>query len=35
MDRIEVSQTSVVNGASKFILSAFPYFALAMTPLTK
>src|ERR1700722_8992074 len=33
IERIEVSQTSVVRGGSKFILSALPYFALAYAPL--
>src|SRR6476660_5625018 len=34
-ETIDVSQTSAVNGASKFILSAFSYFAFEMTLLTK
>ena len=32
-EMIEVSQTSEVSGASKFILSAFWYFALAIASL--
>ena len=35
METIEVSQTSEVSGDSKFIWSAFAYFALAMAPLMK
>ena len=35
MERIEVSQTRVVSGASKLNLSALPYLALAMAPLMK
>src|SRR5215470_2923720 len=35
METNEVIQTSDVNGASKFILSALPYLALAITPLMK
>src|SRR5215469_14916928 len=32
MERIEVSHTSVVRGASKLNLSALPYLLLAITP---
>src|SRR5437660_6844989 len=35
IDTIEVSQTSVVSGASKFILSTFAYRALAIASLMK
>jgi len=35
MEIIEVSQTSVVSGASKFILSALAYFAFAIASLMK
>ena len=35
MEIIEVSQTSEVSGASKFILSALAYRALAIAPLMK
>ena len=35
METNEVIHTSEVSGASKFMLSAFPYFALAMKPLIK
>src|SRR5213083_698717 len=31
----DVNHTSDVSGASKFILAAFSYFALAIAPLTK
>src|SRR6185436_20836774 len=34
-ETIEVSHTSVVNGASKFIFAALAYFALAMALLTR
>src|SRR2546425_6846531 len=34
-DTIDVSQTSDVSGASKFILAAFSYFAFATALLTK
>src|ERR1051325_2591816 len=35
METIEVSQTSEVKGASKFITSEVPYFALAKASLAK
>ena len=35
IETIEVSQTRVVSGASKFIFGALPYFALAMPSLRK
>ena len=35
IETIEVSHTSEVSGASKFILSALPYRALAIASLTK
>src|SRR6195256_7025375 len=35
METIEVSQTSEVRGASKFIMSEVPYFALAKASLAK
>ena len=35
IETIEVIQTSEVSGASKFILSALPYFALAIAALMK
>src|SRR5579864_7448559 len=35
IDRIEVSHTSMVRGASKFILSTCAYRALAIKPLMK
>src|SRR3954451_6578474 len=35
IERIEVSHTRLVRGASKSILSALPYFAFANAPLTK
>src|ERR1044072_2749153 len=34
-ERIDVSHTRYVSGASKFILSALPYFALARAPLIR
>ena len=34
-ETIEVSQTSEVSGASKFILSTLPYRAFAIASLTK
>jgi hypothetical protein len=34
-ETIEVSHTSEVSGASKFILSALPYFAFAIASLMR